>query len=137
MDTTRIAKVIYDSIQTAVRYDLELQQSHAQSQFYLWVLGVAATIIIGLISFIAYSWNGRLTDLTSAIKDLSRNLIQTTKKLEVSIAEEVAHRGYCIEKHTQHIEDIKILKEEVSDVTGRVDMIEADHKRIHAGNISL
>lgn len=137
MDSIQISKIAYDSIQAAIKYDLALSQSQDQAKFYLWVLGIAGTVIIGLISFIAYSWNGRLVDLTGAIKDLSRNLMKTTQKFEVSLAEEVAHRGYCIEKHQQHAADIKILRADVDDVTGRVDLIEADHRRIHVGNSTI
>ena len=137
MDSIQISKIAYDSIQTALKYDVQLSQSKSQSEVYLWILGIAATIILSLISFIAYSWNGRLTDLTTAIKELSNNLTRTTKKLEVSLAEEVAHRGFCIEKHKQHTEDIKILRTDVDEVTNRVDMIEADHRRIHAGNTTI
>lgn len=137
MDSIQISKIAYDSIQTAIKYDMALSQSQEQVKFYLWVLGIAGTIIIGLISFIAYSWNGRLTDLTSAIKELSKNLMNTTKKLEVSLAEEVAHRGFCIEKHKEHSENIKVLRMDVDEVTGKVEMLEKDHKRIHAGNSTI
>lgn len=137
MDSIQISKIAYDSIQAAVKYSVDVTQAKGQDEIYLWILGIATTIILGLISFIAYIWNGRLTDLTIAINKLSNNLISTTKKLEVSLAEEVAHRGFCLEKHKQHTEDIKVLREDVDDVTNRVDMIEADHRRIHVGNTTI
>ena len=58
MDSIQISKIAYDSIQTALKYDVQLSQSKSQTELYLWILGIAATIILGLISFIAYSWNG-------------------------------------------------------------------------------
>lgn len=137
MSTMEHAKTASDSLYMAAKYYLELEASRNQNEFYVWALGITALIIIGLISFIAYSWKDRISDLTIAIRDLSKNLIATTNKLEVSMAEEVAHRGYCIEKHKQHTDDIKGLRSDVDHVTGRVDMLEADHKRIHANNSTI
>ena len=58
MDSIQISKIAYDSIQTALKYDVQLSQSKSQTELYLWILGIAATIILGLISFPSLKMEG-------------------------------------------------------------------------------
>ena len=136
MDSIQFYQAVNDTIFETAKYALALEHAQEQNKFYIWVLGITAGIIVGLVSFVAYSWQGKLSELTNAINELTKNLVSTTHKLELSMAEEVAHRGFCIEKHKQHDDDIKLLRSDVDHVTHKVDIIIADHNRIHPGETS-